>query len=223
MRTAIIPTTGRDTLWACLAAVEPQVDYVVIIAHRCNSIVWDGLHGGSRKPVKVLVQDYDREVPNISTMWNLGLDKADEIARKVASMDDGIRTYVVLNDDAILPYGWVTDMQKAMSQTGAAAASRPEIEVPTLINMTAIGPESYRMAGYAFALDGQRGLRIDEQFEWWFSDNDIEWQARLSGGCALVPGVPVTHLHPNESTTGVLAEKASADRIRFEAKWGVLP
>jgi len=77
------------------------------------------------------------------------------------------------------------------------------------------------MAGYAFVLDGDKGIRADEQFRWWYGDDDIARQARALGGVALADGADVEHRHPNSTTVGVLADVAKDDRGRYKRKWGL--
>ena len=205
-RLAVIPTTGRGVLWDCLDAIRPQVDHVILIAHRCAPNV-----GGS-----VSVIDYLSKVPNISLMWNLGLIEAER--RTKGSFD-----VAVLNDDAIVPSSWFYEVTAAMHEVGAVAGSRDQSGVlrgtQTYLTAGPIGLEN-RLTGYAFILDGDARLRLDEQFQWWYGDDDLDWRAREAGGVVKVPGEPVVHRYPNGTTHGELEKIAGEDRERFKKKWG---
>jgi hypothetical protein len=74
-------------------------------------------------------------------------------------------------------------------------------------------------------LRGESELRLDESMAWWYSDDDLDWQARQQGGALLVPGIPVQHLCPNGSTNErpELQEQAGRDRQTFITKWGKAP
>lgn len=80
-----------------------------------------------------------------------------------------------------------------------------------------------RMPGYAFSMRGSAKLYADEDLQWWFGDDDLDWRIRQNGGNALVGGLQVEHLSPNLSTVGELAEQAGRDRQTFKDKWGKTP
>lgn len=186
-----------------MAAIGQQVDHIILIAHRCEPLIGDS--GG-----QVHVIPYEKEVPNISEMWNLGLNLAEYLkADRIA----------VLNDDAIVYNGWFSNIENAMIATGAVAGwSSGEHEGHLLY--TKAEPTLIRMTGYAFVIE--KKIRVDEQFQWWFGDNDLEWRARELGGVVHVGG-DVEHRHPNGTTFGRLAKIAGQDKERFRRKWGRLP
>lgn len=213
LRLAVVPTTGRGILWECLDAIRPQVDHVVLVTHRCAP-------KGLDEPWLLSIKPYLKKVPNISEMWNLGLDEA-EVKCRHQKFD-----VAVLNDDAIVPSGWFDDVVSAMREVGAVAGSRDQTGIlkgtQTYLTASPISPE-FRMSGYAFILDGEARLRADEQFQWWYGDDDLEWRARESGGVVKVPGEAVDHRYPGGTTVGELAVVAGEDRRRFYAKWGRTP
>lgn len=196
---AVVVTHGRECLSACLDAIVPQVDHTVLVVHR------------ERQPTPHTVTEvrYDEELPNISRMWNVGIGAA------------GAGLVAVLNDDAVVGPTWFADVASAMGETGAAVGYASASVSRRSVNRTP-GPTTERMSGYAWVLRPGSGLRLDESMVWWFSDNDLEWQARRDGGVVCVPG-RVTHLHPNSTTVGVLQEQAARDRETFLGKWGILP
>jgi len=174
----------------CVAAIKPQVNQVITISHRADYAL--GMTIG---------RYFDVDVPNISAMWNAGLDIAHQQAH--GSPYD----VAVLNDDCIVPDDWFGRVTAAMRNQGAAAGC-------------VYRPWDGRMSGYAFILDGDKGLRCDEQFQWWYGDTDLERQAEQCGGVAFAEGVDVEHRHPNSTTTGVLANVAAEDGHRYREKWG---
>lgn len=201
---AVIPTTGRECLRDCLKAIAPQVDDIYLINHKA------GIKGGDE--IKLHVLDYFEDVPNISVMWNMGLQ---------AAYDGGAEVVAVLNDDAIVFPGWLERIVRSMAVTGAVAGWCEGQHRGHLLYQEAT-PTMRRMQGFAFALDSKAVLLADEQFQWWYGDNDLEWRARQAGGVVQCGG-EIKHLHPNGTTVGKLALIAGEDRKRFETKWGMLP
>jgi hypothetical protein len=190
-RYAVITTHDRPRDFVdCYVAIQPQVDHVVVVSHRA-----DYIDSGLGTDI-CTVLDYDVEVPNISTMWNMGLD---EVLRLEPA---GRHRVAILNDDAIVPADWFSRVSEGMSRRNAMAGCSAH-------------PPDLRMAGYAFILDSRAGLRLDEQFQWWYGDTDLE---RRAAPVAFVDA-PVEHRHPNSTTVGVLADVAAADARRYERKW----
>lgn len=210
---AIVVTHDRPVEYAaCVAAIGGQVDRVVTVAHNCDY------------PTGPDVVTYGETVPNISTMWNLGLDTIAYLA-ETAGFGDRYDV-AVLNDDVETPPGWFDRVTGMMHRTGAVAGSGDQFNrLRAPIVRTKLGPveRMERMSGFAFILDGTAHLTLDEQFQWWYGDDDLEWRARLAGGVVIVPRASVTHRYPNKSTVGVLAAIAGQDRERFHVKWGQLP
>jgi GT2 family glycosyltransferase len=133
---------------------------------------------------------------------------------------------VVLNDDAIVPPGYVQELSRQMRSAGAAAAGYRHTG-PVLhkkLGPTRLGPDE-RLPGHAFMLAGEHNLRFDERLRWWCGDNDMDLQARRKGGTLILPGDPVQHLHPDESTasSGVLQHQTGLDMKVFVDKWGFRP
>lgn len=161
--------------------------------------------------------------PNISHLWNLGLNWVDMVAR-------GEPYFVaVLNDDLRIPAGTLETIVEGMEATGAVCGF-PDVHGLLRAGRTDVrtepGPVNLftRMTGFCFILRGEANLRADERLVWWYGDDDLEWRAAASGGVVRVGGVTVQHLSPNGSLgdTG-LAEQTVADRDTFIAKWGKPP
>lgn len=162
--------------------------------------------------------------PNISHLWNLGLNWVDAYARHEPY-------YVaILNDDLRLPDGTLAAIADAMDTTGAVCGF-PDVHnllKPGQVDVrTEPGPVNLftRMTGFCFMLRGDAHIRADERLVWWYGDDDIEWRAADAGGVARVGGVTVQHLSPNGSTSADigLAEQTVKDRDTFIQKWGRPP
>lgn len=159
------PTRNRSDLFAeAVAAIRPQVDKVITVTH--GSFASD-----YAAPLVDEAAEWNGEV-NISSMWSAGLDLADKVANGAAY------DVAVINDDAIVEPTWFTRLAEAMHAAGAAGASgsRQEGKLAT-------------MSGYAFLLDGTKGIRADERMRWWFSDDAIQSACTAVGGCVIVNGV----------------------------------
>lgn len=89
------------------------------------------------------------------------------------------------------------------------------------------GPNSHRSAyervpGACFMLRGEEGLRFDERYPWWYSDDDMEMQARCARGAGIVGGVDLQH--PNDHMLDATqARQAVTSRELFIEKWGREP
>jgi glycosyltransferase involved in cell wall biosynthesis len=161
----------------------------------------------------------DAQPLNISRWWNLGLDHVKH------AEGDAEHVVAVLNDDLVIPPGFVMRLAQAIVAHNAAAAYPDQYgfncdyvhRVPVPISLYR------RMTGYAFALRGSANIRADETLQWWYGDDDIDWTARQRGGSVLVGGLRVQHLLPNSTTVGNLATQAGLDRGRFKEKWGRTP
>jgi GT2 family glycosyltransferase len=174
--------------------------------------------------------------PHIYQMWNRGLEWAQDKATRFPSMDHEYAKVLgavsehcvaVLNDDVVLPNNFVDRMTEVME------TSNPTIAFPNqhghrvgLFNKTP-GPVdlSHRTSGYCFVVNGLSGIRLDEDFKWWYGDDDLDWRAREMNGTYMVQDVTVHHLYPSESTNNSPERSAQAriDRETFVKKHGRAP
>ena len=211
MSYALIPTNGRPCFKECLQAVKDQVDNIVLVEGGPNAQMLTDYESVIREPEM-----------NISKWWNMGLRLIESQARaeRLTQWD-----VVVLNDDAIIPIGWVHAVASAMREAGAAAACSGGNGVPHQVLHTEPGPVGLmtRMKGFAFVLAGEKGIRADEKLRWYFSDDHVDWMARRLGGMLMIPGFSVNHLHPNMQMTGELQETVPEDAAHFYGYWGKRP
>ena len=162
--------------------------------------------------------------PNISHLWNLGINWVASANRPVEF------TVTVINDDLRIPPGTLDTLATALELTRAEIAF-PDVPGFLKGGQFAVrqgdpGPHNlfHRMTGYAFTLAGDTALRADESLVWWYGDDDLEWRAESSRGTVRVGGATVQHLSPNGSMADpALAAQAIKDRDTFVAKWGHPP
>jgi len=219
VRFAVIPTTGRPCLEACVNAIAPHVDRTILI----YTVPWheEQIRTFADAAGNILFMR-DVRGPNISRWWNMGLNIAQSIA-KVKEKDDWYEV-AIINDDVIVPGGWVGAVSEGLRTHGAAAACSGGPYANAIVHH-APGPVhlATRMQGFAFMLAGEKGIRADERFRWYYSDDYIDWVARTMGGMVMVPGFQVDHLFPNQQMTGELQEFCAEDAQRFKDMWGMMP
>lgn len=219
-RAAVIPTRDRHDMVAdCINSVVDQVDTVIVIDNLSSPpIDVDAWHGN------VIRRPSSLDPPNISTLWNMGIDLADTGA-KLRGADRW--DIAVLNSDVVVPADWVETLSQAMRSTTAVLAYPDQHGATRQILHTKAEPIDLRqrITGYAYMLRGETGLRLDEDLAWWYGDDSLDWSARERGGALLVPGIPVEHRCPNGSMyeRPELQEQAGQDRATFAAKWGRTP
>lgn len=223
-RVAVVATHNRPAeLARLIAAVAPQCDHIVIVDNASDPPVpryeiadWPAGRSGEPMSCWVKVVHDDEQPPNLSRLWNVGIDIAYRLHRRTSEFD-----VAVLNDDAIPPPGWWDAVSGAMRRLGAAAGCadpfRDTLPAGAAVVYGADAPMSVttRLAGWAFILRGELGLRADERLRWWCGDDLLSLQARERGGLVHVSGFPVPNTGANSSTTGVLAEQAGRDMQTF--------
>lgn len=227
-RVAVVPTRGDrlEVLARCLEAIEPQVHRIVLVDNSDAHGVIDWLQTRDN-PASILPIWHPEQPPNLSLLWNIGIRAADnwwtiENGHRAARRCDwGDLWTAVLNDDAIVPDYWFAELMKQMNSASAFAGSYGadwaihRVPGPTRLDQ--------RMSGHAFVMRRGTGIYADEDLRWWCGDNDLDMQHRRHGGTLVLGGDPVVHLHPDESTRGVLAEQTGKDMAAFVAKWGFRP
>jgi GT2 family glycosyltransferase len=213
MRTfVVIPTHNRHAMLPGLVgSLGLPPDHVLVIDNASTPPV---------NAVDATVVRDDEQPPNISRLWNIGLDWAREQA------GDDEYAVAVLNDDLVLPPMFLDVLVDALRRTGAAVAFPSREAGAAELHRTALGPvpQPERMTGFAFVLRGSAGMRVDERFRWWCGDDDLEWTALERGGTVRVP-LTVEHLHPGASTDADpgLEAQTRLDMAAFTAKWGRRP
>ena len=107
-------------------------------------------------------------------------------------------------------------------------------------NLTMVGPDHHsnlpsrifriadrrhcqaRVPGGCWMIAGESGLRVDESFRWWYSDDDFEMQARQVSGSGVVAGTGLV-AEADTPMSELKQQWAREDRPKFAAKWGQEP
>lgn len=112
---------------------------------------------------------------------------------------------IILNDDIIMPS---TSMERMLD----ALDGYDLLTLPKLGGVTPI-------SGWAHGLNPDR-LRYDEEYNWWYSDDDL-WE-RAKAGHYKITVADAPHVHDRERRPSYpphLRPKVIADRARFSALW----
>ena len=144
---AVIPTRDRPAeLRQTISSLDLPPERILVIDNASTPPV---------AGVAAQVVRDEEQPPNISRLWNIGLDWAHEQAagEKYA--------VAVLNDDLVLPPGFLDAMTGALDRYGAAIAYPDRSGDNPDWHNTEQGPvlKPHRMTGYAFVVDGQANLR----------------------------------------------------------------
>lgn len=225
-RYVVIPTHNRHRLLTDIVhRVQADVDVIIIVdnasepcitADSINFSVYD------HDTTLIIISDPEQP-PNLSRLWNVGIDLAALMSQE---SNDQFWDVSIFNDDVIIPPGWFDAVSNALRSHETAivgcSAIYSHLRAPLL--KTAQDHDLLtRMTPWAFTMKGEKGLRYDETMRWWWSDTDLDWQARLAGGVLIIPGYIVLNTLANSSTIGELAAQAGRDRVTFGQKWGYNP
>lgn len=214
---------ATDHVWVLIPAARPHIPMVNealdVLGDLANHavVVTNGLHPPTNYEIRGVHLVYDRtEGINISRWWNLGLDWIEE-------HDDEFHHVLVMNADTRIKMDGVLELSHAMDMHPRVVMAGPMTGRGIHVEHRPgfLGFER-RIPGYCFMIGSRNRIRVDEQFEWWCGDDDLEWRAREQGGTALVGPIQFRHLGdgiPRDK----LAEIAAQDVLRFEAKWGIRP
>lgn len=222
-RFAVVLTHNRpELLQECVAAIGPQVDAVVVVDNASDPPVrYQDLPASDGHVV--LVMHVPDQPPNLAALWNQGIDAVTRLHGDV----DGPWHIAFLCDDATVPDGWFAAVVAGMAQTGAAAGCSNPFghDHPPRLKDQPDGDLPGRMPGWAFVLDGSKGLRADERLHWWWCDTLLDYAARAAGGMVMVGGYPVPNRLPNHFTCTVpgLSEQAGRDGETFAQIHGRRP
>jgi hypothetical protein len=219
-RFAVILTHNRpDLLRQTWEAIGPQVDMVIILDNASDPPVdAASLHQWGWKTAVIQVPE---QPPNISRLWNKGIDAA----MSLAEVDPFV---AMLCDDAPPPPGWFEAVTDAMTQTGAViGCSAPQPfgwAGPPRVKTAPDSDLAGRMPGWAWILDPVSPVRADESMAWWWCDTDIDWQARAAGGMVMIGSHPVPNVRPNDFTGRPdLMAQSGQDGLTFVTKHGFRP
>lgn len=155
--------------------------------------------------------------------WNLGLDTASDLATQRRTQRWAT---LVLNDDVRIGDGAVSRLVTALDVDPTIWATYPDLRGVTSpqrpVVITADGSLTGRThTGWCICHRGEKGIRYDEAYEFWFGDDQIERDIRSAGGqVAAVHGVKVVHLEPDAAVerSPELQQAILRDRQLFFAR-----
>lgn len=173
----------------------------------------------------VRIMRCNEDPPNISKLWNIGIDIVRSWAQWRAQSEFNI---AIINSDVVCPPGWLFGMDAGLRTYNAALAYPDQHGIQTApIKHVAAAPISLyeRITGFAFMLRGETSIRLNEDLKWWYGDDDLDWRCRELGGSVLLPNLAVEHLDPNGSTNRDprLSIQAGLDRETFRNIWRTTP
>jgi hypothetical protein len=212
MKFAVVPSAGRPVLVECIKAIWDQVDKIIVI-DTGDAESWLPIDGEHK-----LSYLFCNKRNNISHWWNDGLDHA-----RYHAVHDGAVTWdvAILNDDAVVPYGWFDAVTQGMRDRDSIAGCSGGHDV-TLRIAEAV-PLDMRLQGFAFVLSQPSNIRANEDLHWYFTDDYIDWESRKLGGMTMVRGFPVDHRFPNGQITSELSALIAQDAQTFVDLYGRRP
>lgn len=224
-RYAVISAHNRQKLLTeCIISLAPQCDRIIVIDNASDPPleVERQLH----RNLVLMVHD-PGQPPNLSRLWNRGLNIAHEAACFMCNGETPVYDVAVFGDDVFVPGDWWDRVSSVMRETTAVMAATHSV-APIWQAMLKTQPDSdimNRAPGWAWMLRGEVGLRLDERFHWWFGDTDLDWRARQAGGMIIAPGDIAVNREPNRFTNALpeLGVRAGLDRYEFQDKWGWTP
>lgn len=203
----------RDMLIESLESFEHPTDRVVVVATYPNPLTYDDLLGLADH---VILHKHPEQY--ISRWWNQGID----YVRGLIFRGENYEIFAPSSD-----------------MTGNSESIPILREYLREENLAVVGPDYFdfhrrifrlndprtvhtRVPGACWMLQGETGLRLDENFRWWYSDDDLEMQARDRGGAGVIGGTGLRP-GPDSPLTDEKFRWAAEDRLKFIAKWGIAP
>lgn len=153
--------------------------------------------------------------------FNLGFDY-------IASIDPGPHEVLCIGSSLLGDWstiGWLRDALRSNRLTMVGPDLHKQVRAGQLLTTQHEQRTLWnRVPAQCFMVPGELGLRFDDDFRWWFSDDDLEMQARQLGPVAVVGGMPVIMTHPDgHYMTAEQANHATEDRAKFVTKWNREP
>lgn len=203
---AVIASKDRPEMLATLVAqLKPQCTDVLIFDNGYENPPLDSI---------------DAHGQALHRMWNTGIDWAEQLATiqvETTKLGDPEPSHIpgpirdhnvlIINDDVEVAPDLVARLEAALRSGDYDMAI----------------PGDGTMTGWCFMLRGEAGLRLDEQFEWWYGDTDLA--KRCEGRIVATADAHATHLDPMRSTLTdpERLEQARRDEKRYAEKWGIDP
>lgn len=201
-----------DMLRATVTALDHPRDRVVVVTTRPEPIRFGDI---AEFAIDLLTLPDDGQ--RISRWWNAGIDyiRALTLAERYEIL--------ALSSDCVGNPGSVQHLRDYLrSNDLVMAGPNYHTEYPQVYTAADKRTLYDRVPGACWMLAGESGLRLDEQFRWWYSDDDLEMQARQIGSVGVVPYTGFKP-GPDSGLSDTAAKWAAEDRQRFIDKWKVEP
>ena len=200
-----------DLLHRLLDSLDHSRDRVVVVATQPDPLTPDDVAGRANHVVS-----YPTTEQHISRWWNAGLEYIADIAQVNHEVLAISSDYVGTNYSVAVLGVFLRQHDLSMAgpdhHTAQARFFRKEDHRGFYD----------RVPGPCWMVKGELGLRVDTNFRWWYSDDDLEMQARQLGPVGVIPD---TGLIPGPDSP--LSEEktiwATEDRARYVAKWSREP
>lgn len=206
-----------DKVQRSVAALGLDKDKVVVVANGENPIRSDELPDAR-------VLQYPQDGFNLSAWWNYGIDY-------VRTHADEPYEIFVFNADCFTTFEDLLKLAHSLrlhnlSVVGPDQGRVCKDSVHIEKRLQPVSDKQYRLPGYAFMLEGESGIRMDENIRFWYNDDDLEWTGRSLKGVGLVRDVQVDHPYAGNLSCRMnptLHQYANEDREYFFNKWGNYP
>ena len=206
------------TIWLVTACPEAHAD-------RLHNML-DSLGHPDERTVIVTAANHDRldgrHVPgeawflisqrarfSLADLWNRGLSHA---------YDAGATEVAVLSTDVTGTPDSLRRLRDSM-RTNACTMAGPNLYGPDNMILCGVDRTAHRrVPGGCWMVAAEHRLLCDEAFRWWYTDDDLETQAREVGPVGVFDGTGLT-MGPDSALTEERARWAAEDRARYVAKW----
>lgn len=192
-------------------SLEHPTDRVAVIATLPNPLTIDDVSGYADHVVLCSFSE-----PLIARWWNAGLD----YIRERATSEHEV---LAISSDYVGASYSVAMLGVFLRQHNLTMAGpNPWSNHQQFFDISTPRHSQGRVPGGCWMLAGESGLRVDEDFRWWYSDDDFDMQARQRSRSGIIPDTRLVA----EADTPLSEEKqrwAVEDRAKFIVKWGQEP
>lgn len=205
-------STRLSELFRLLHSLKHRADHVVVVTTQPNPIQIDDMFDLTEHVVL-----FNSTEINISKWWNLGLDYISKLAEQEHEV-------LCLTSDYVGDTYSVCKLSDFLRSYNLAMAG-PGHHFPQhrIFNLHDVRTPPERVPGACWMLAGETKLRADEEFRWWYSDDDLEMQARRYSAVGVVPGTALVSTAGDTPLDEKRAIWAQEDRQKFIRKWGKEP
>lgn len=213
----VVPAPGERTaeLRACLTSLGHPPGRTVVVTSRVTEPV-------APAAIADLARNWIIDGPdgvNIGRWWNAGLDLAYEKGATEVAVFSSDVTGVAPCDG--IP-GSVDRLAASMRSHGCVMGGPNFVTGGNIVMVGMDRTVHKRVPGGCFMLAAEHRLRCDESYRWWYTDDDVEAQARQLGPVGIFAGTGLVAGADSELDDD-RERWAVEDRARYVAEWGVKP